>query len=763
MLFLFALCNITFMWGQDVKGKIVDGKDSSELSGVTIKILKSDSVYYSGTTTNAKGEFKFKIPFKQFYLIVSHIGYYESKLFVDNQDGSANKNLGNIIMHEATNSLDEVVVAASPIIEDLNKLVAYPTSKQLKGSVSGVDLLQNLRLTGLFVDPIQQKIEIQGTSGVIYRINGVNATYQQVAALKADEIERVEYAQTPSARELASNSGVINLILKKARTGTYLFADAVGAVSTGFINGNANIKTVFGKSELSLSYVVNWRDYSKRWSHESETYYYPTDTLILNKKGRYAPFGYLSQNINLGYTFNDVKNVLSIQFLNSTYASRDRNYIDVYREKPNPAQSFRNIYAKFDNYTPSLDLYYIRKINEQQAVEVNAVATLMNTDYTRSFVDRYPTHEYVINNMTDGHKKSVIFEGLYYHNKKAINYNVGVKGSFSDVHNTYESEKNRLKRLNLYPYASVDGKMKDIAYSIGTGVEMMYTNDMEKDTRYFRNLTTLSLFYKKNDVWSLRYTFRYTPSYPSLSDLNSIDQKQDSLIVIRGNPLLKPSQTINNKLTFTYAISKVRVTTGLSASKTFDAMGDAFFYDSNISSFVSITKNQEYNRRFGADMNIYLNSIFNLFSLSVGGNWDNYKTKGEGYVHKLNDLTWYVFGAMQLKDFTVDFGYRKPSRQLFGEMLVLSENYSSVGVTYKKKAFSVKTGLYYPFSSGTKYSTERKSAIAPSIRNVYVKDNANMFYVGLSYNISWGKSLFNVKKNMYNSDWDKGVLKINDN
>lgn len=764
ILFLLVFCSVSSAWGQEIKGTVIDGQSSKALPGVTIQILNADSVYYSGTTTNGKGDFKFKVPFKRFYVVASYVGYLENKIVVDNPDIKTSKNLGNIVMHEAAQSLDEVVVTALPIIEDLNRMVAYPTGSQLKASTSGVDLLQNLRLPGLFVDPIQQKVEIQGTSGVLYRINGVKASIQQIIALKADQIERVEYAQTPSARELSSNSGVINFILKKEKTGTFLFVDELGAVSTGFINGTATMKTVFGKSELALNYNVNWRDYSKRTLSETETYYYPHDTLSLDRQGRNAPFGYLSQNINLSYIFNDVKNILSIQFLNSIHSSHDRNYIDVFQNKPNATQSFRDIYAKFDNYTPSLDIYYIRKIRKQQAVELNAVATLMNTDYERNFVETFSTHKSVINNLTDGNKKSAIFEGLYYNREKAINYSVGVNGSYSDITNKYEFEKKRLKRVELYPYVSLDGKVWDLSYSIGSGIEMKYTSNTEKNSKYYRNLTTLSLFYNKNKKWNLRYTFRFTPSYPSLSDVNDVDQRQDSIMIVRGNPLLKPSQSINNKLIFTYSIKdKIRITTSLNASKTFNPMRDAFFYDDQVASFISGIKNQDYDRIVGADMNVYLNSLFKIFSMSVGGNWNNYMTKGEGYTHHFNSWSWYAFAALQLKDFTIDLGYRKPSKQLYGEIIVLGENYSSAGVTYKKKAFSVKAGIYYPFTSGTKYTTERLSMVAPSVRNVYVKDNANMVYVGFSYNISWGKSLFNISKSLHNSDWDKGVMKINDN
>ena len=161
-----------------------------------------------------------------------------------------------------------------------------------------------------------------------------------------------------------------------------------------------------------MNNVVNWRNYSKRYLSENETYYYPDDTYKLDLQGKYAPFGYLSQNINLSYTYNDVKDFLSIQFRNTLYSSHDRNYIDVFQDKPVEQQSFRDIASTFDNYTPALDIYYIRRIDDQQGIEANVVGTLMNTDYKRNFIEKYSNDELIINNITDGKKKSIIFEEI---------------------------------------------------------------------------------------------------------------------------------------------------------------------------------------------------------------------------------------------------------------------------------------------------------------------------------------------------------------
>lgn len=337
-------------------------------------------------------------------------------------------------------------------------------------------------------------------------------------------IQRIEYSQTSSIRDLDSNSGVINIVLKKQNTGTFLFTNVLGAVTTGFVNGNANLKRVYGHSEISFSYNVNWRDYQKRWSRENDSYNSPTDTTNYYREGRNAPFGYLAQDIDVGYTFNKDKNIFQVKLFNSINSSFDRNYTDTYIPGQNTPLYFRNIHTRNKTYLPSLDLYYIHKYDDKQGLELNLVGTIIESDYKRDLTDLYSTKEDYIYNSTDGNKKSLLFENFYYNKKSKLRYDIGSKGSYSKTRNKYYNQgESDVERLELYPYISISGRIHNVSYTIGTGLKMLKMDDKIISKHYYRNLSTLSLFYKKNDIWNIRNVFQYTPSYPSLSNLNYID------------------------------------------------------------------------------------------------------------------------------------------------------------------------------------------------------------------------------------------------
>ena len=752
-------------WGQTVTGKIVSGSDNQELESATIRILNSKKELKEYAITDKHGRFKFNTNLTNFLCQISYVGFKDIQLAIDNTE-LKNRDLGDIIMHvDSSAILTEVMVRVSAVKEEIDKTIVFPTSRQLAVSTSGIDLLKNVHLPGLFVDPVLQNVQIDGSSNIIYRINGMNASLKEIIALKADLIQRIEYSQTSSIRDLDSNSGVVNLVLKKQNTGTFLFTNALGAVTIGFVNGNVNLKRVHGHSEISLNYSVNWRDYQKRWSRENEVYNSPINTINYYREGRNAPFGYLAQDIDIGYSFNKDKNIFQAKLFNSVNNLFDKNYTDTYILGQNIPLYFRNIHAKYKTYLPSLDLYYIHKYDDKQGLEVNLVGTIIESDYKRDLTDFYSTKEDYVYNSTDGNKKSLLFESFYYNKKAKLRYDLGLRGSYSKTINKYyNQEESNIEQLELYPYISINGKKRNLSYTIGTGLKILKMDDKTISRHYYRNLGTLSLFYRKNDVWNIRNVFQYTPSYPSLSDLNNIDQRQDSFMVIRGNNNMKPSQTIYNKLTFNYQLkNKLKATISMNASKIFDAMGVNYYYDASINSFVTQNDNQDYSSVLGASTDISFPSIMDIFDISSGVVWNRYKTKGVDFAHDLSTLYWYLFCNAKIKDFSFDVGYRKPSKSLNSQTVLLNENYSSIGMSYRKKNLSASTGLMFPFTSGTKYGLDRKSSIVPSSRKIYIKDNANMFYLNLSYYISWGKSSSNINKSLDNSDYDSGVTRIRDN
>lgn len=194
---------------QEIKGRVYAADENKPLIGATMRVLTEDSVYVTGFTTDEKGRFRSDIKLDNFWLEISYVGYEKNVVLVQNSDRK-NVDLGIILLALDSINLESVEVVAQGMVHKTGKIMAYPSAKQVEAATSSLGLLKSMMLPQLFVDPVQESISISGVSGVIYRINGVNASLQEVKALNPQQIARVDYSQLPSMRELDSNSGVLD-------------------------------------------------------------------------------------------------------------------------------------------------------------------------------------------------------------------------------------------------------------------------------------------------------------------------------------------------------------------------------------------------------------------------------------------------------------------------------------------------------------------------------------------------------------------------
>lgn len=204
---------------------------------------------------------------------------------------------------DTTLTLGEVTVNGMRTIQKVDRTLFLPTKKMARSSANGYDLLKLMMLPGIKVDPVQQKIESLRGGGVQVRINDVKAGTQDILALQPDEVIRVEYIDNPGVRYSdTSLDAVINYVVKRRYSGYVGGAQTMQAFTTGFNNSSAYFKFNHKKSEFSLSYSFNWRDYDERRYDETADYNFPDGTTRHREyRGYNTPFMYNTHDFQLGY------------------------------------------------------------------------------------------------------------------------------------------------------------------------------------------------------------------------------------------------------------------------------------------------------------------------------------------------------------------------------------------------------------------------------------------------------------------------------
>lgn len=764
---LCLLATIAHASDYKLTGVILSKSDSLPIVGADVYLLKADSSRIKINETNRKGEFQSKVKEASHIIEILAKGYTPAFLSVSG-DGTKDINIGIIYLANKDNKnhkdieLKGVTVLGNWVIQEVDKTIVYPQANQVKISAGSLDLLNVLNLPMLNVNLIDQKVTIGGQPP-LYQINGRPQSREQILGLKPGDILRIEYSNVPSIRYMNQGvGGVINFVLKERTAGENVFLNTMASPMTGFLNGTASVGVNYKKSEITLVYNNNWRDYTKRWTDRSESYIGRNSPINQNSKGLYSPFGYLSQDINLGYTYQfDSKTMLSVMFLNGIGSQHTSINSEISQSNADQYTNFtRASIAKFNAYLPSLDAFFSKKLTNNQSVEFNVVGTLMNSRYKRNLIDRYETADFTTTNNVDNYRCSLITDGVYHKSFKVMNFSLGARHNQNYTRNDYSnSEKEHTTSSDTYLYGELSGAIKKLTYNLGTGLKLYSVDDGNSRRSFTKNLTTLNLLYPFTSNLSVNYLFQYSPTLPSLSQLSNITQNYDSLSQTKGNPSLKPYETVTNRFWFIYTLKKFTANLWLSHTKSFNPIATYTYYDGS-RYFVSEYQNQDYDEQFVNQISLSYSNLLNHFDINVLGGWNRFSSAGTNYQHVLYNLYWQMSVQAYYKKFSLAVSYARPQKSLSAEIISLGDNNSSVTLMYRKGAFAFNAGVYYLFAKGWKNATTSLSAVNPFSQRINIKDNGNMLVLGFTYQFSRGKLLKKSKKNMENADRDDGMLKV---
>ena len=153
--------------------------------------------------------------------------------------------------------LKEVTVQAAMVVHKADRDVYTPSNDIRKRSTTGLSLLGNMMIPSLSVNDIMGTVTANGVA-VQVRINGRQATIEQVRSLLPESIVRVEYHQDPGLRYGGAET-VIDFIVRNPMLGGSLMASTLQAFSA-FNNSGLSLKLNNGKSQFELSGWLNWRN-----------------------------------------------------------------------------------------------------------------------------------------------------------------------------------------------------------------------------------------------------------------------------------------------------------------------------------------------------------------------------------------------------------------------------------------------------------------------------------------------------------------------
>lgn len=749
---------------QDIRlsGKVMDVTRKEPAAFANIVLQTTDSVFVAGTAADARGDFRLdKLSPGDYRLLVSAIGYRTHA--VNLQGLSRSVSLGEIALEEETQQLNEVTVSAANVVNSADRKLVFPSKQQVQASTNGVDLLRNLMLPRLRINPMNEEVSLSDGSTVQLCINGRKTDRTEIKSLQPADIIRVEYLEDPGLR-YGDAGAVVNYVVRRHETGGSGNLDVSQSPHVWWGNQNASFKLNHKKSEFSVRYYGyqhvfgnTWRTRQEHFLMEDGTTLTRTEEGIPTKSEEYA------SGVSAVYNLQETDDYMFNASLSwSDYNTPKRNFHSrLHTLGSSEASTLRMDDSRKRFSRPSLDLYFQKTLKNKQFMALNVVGTYMNTDNGQTYRE-WMGDELLADYFSevDGKKYSLIGEGIYEKQFKTGSLSAGVRHTQAYSDNLYTGTLQygtQMKQADTYAYMQYKGKAGRLGYSAGMGMTRSWLHQVgQEDYETYKVNPRFSLSYTFSNAFYMRLNANMNSNQPSLGQLSAVDQLVDSLQINRGNPSLKPYDSYYAGLSMGYSKGKVN----LNLKSGYWDMDHVIMEETyrEQGKFVHSYANQDRYQAWETELTARVGMLWNVLQLSATTGLNRYWSDGRNYYHTYSN--WYYEGEVNVmyKRWMGYFMIQSNRNRFMGESQTSGENLHLLMLRYRLGKANVGLAVINPFSDNYKREEDNRNRYASYRGAMHIKESARMFFATFSWNFQFGRKYQSEGKRLSNSDTDAGVI-----
>ena len=629
-------------------------------------------------------------------------------------------------------TLQEVTVKGSKVVQRVDGQTIYPTRQQLESSTNGYSLLSKLTLPHLRIDPVMHTITALSNLGnVQVRINGIMASKEDLLALDMKAVQHIDYIDNPGVRYGEGIAYVVNIIVKKPVSGYDIGADLTNTLTA--VNGDETVygKFNYGKSEFGVNYSLGYQNFKGTGYEEQATYELESgEKRSILRQQLDGQNKSLNHNIQLTYSLSDSNYV----FQSKLSASRD---IQPHR-----------LWSKFDSFedrsssrtsSPALDLYFHRDFKRHQSLTANAVATYIKTD---SHAEHNEGGNYAYN--VTGKTYSLWTEAVYENRLKPFTLSLGAQYGQKYINNVYSGDANAdnaMRSSTLYFFGQLKGRLGKLGYMGGLGVSTRYYRQAEWNDRFLLFRPKLTVAYPLARNLRAKYDFEVSQHVSQIALVSDVSIKQNAMETLVGNPEITPNRVTSHDLRLTYSTPRImselqgywRLNANCNMEKYTRKDGHFFQTQTNAGNECSFFFIQSYNRWEAIPEHLSITlygGIYRFYNFTDNyrhtytafnggasveaylGRWtltayaDNGWNFMEGEHRGQQAPAWYLTASYQLKNITLSLYAQHPfcARPLTNKTEVLSR-YIHKDITQHSRDFGnmLTLNITWHLSSGRKY------------------------------------------------------------
>ncbi|MDE6127457.1 MAG: outer membrane beta-barrel family protein, partial [Muribaculaceae bacterium] len=464
----------------------------------------------------------------------------------------------------AGKELQEIVVEAPKMIRKADMDVYYPPRSTVEISKDGMQLLNNLMIPTLTVSDALGTIQAAGEA-VQVRINGREASVDQVRALLPETVRRVEWTDNPGLRYKGANY-VLNFIVANPTVGGSLQVMTRPALNAAWGIHMADAKFNSGRSQFNIGAsfkltegLKSHREYRETFTRpdgssltRSET---PLDGKLDNSFGNlWASYSYIKPDTtvvvveaNAFHKFSDRFSYLGLLSLSD--GSDDIRLSDSHGDK---------------GTTPTLSAYWEQHFANRQLLVVDFKSSLLFGSSYSDYVERDEPSGGILNDIhTDIKDRNQMYalEADYIKNWKNGRLTAGASYTANRNRSEYASLGGKVfhqRQDKVYFFAEYFHRINKVSLTAGLGAQ--YTDFLFKETGQGNNSWNLrpqaTVSYAVNSNHQLRLSFQTWQSAPSLAESNIAPQQVDGFQWRIGNPDLHTSSSYMLTLRYNFGLPR---------------------------------------------------------------------------------------------------------------------------------------------------------------------------------------------------------------
>lgn len=642
----------------------------------------------------------------------------------------------------SAHELQEVVIQAPKVIHKADMDVYHPSQSAVENSKNGVQLLANLMIPSLSVSDALGTITSAGQS-VQVRINGREASVDQVKNLLPSTIKRVEWIENPGLRYNGANT-VLNFIVTNPTVGGSLMLNTIQALNMAWGQYNPSAKFNFGRSQLEVGGGYKLTENLKAHRDYTETFTFPDgQSLIRNETPR---GGRLDNSIgNIWANYNYIKpdtTVIVVEARGFMKPTNQERYFGVMSTSTDARDVFLTDVNGSSGSRPSLSAYWEQHFAGRQILVVDFRSQYYIGRSFSDYMEQQPdTYEYLADIHTNIKDRNQVYaiETDYIKNWSNSRLTAGASYTANRNRSTYENLGGEIfhqRQDKVYFFAEYFQRINKVTMTAGLGAQ--YTDFLFRETNLGSNSWNIrpqaSVTYSINQKHQLRLNFESWQSTPSLAETNPTPQQIDGFQWRIGNPDIKTSNSYMLTLRYNFQIPRVYGQFGVRAYSSPDAITPLLKWEGE--RLVTTYENSRGLQNVSLFLAPQIEITPGWLMLSGYLQWRAERMRGTGY--NLTNSAWSGNAVMQLRHwgFTFTAQYVRAQRDLWGEKISWGEDFNMIDLTYNWKKWGFSAGCLLPFG---RYDQGSKSLSSLNTNERHMRTDFRIPYIGINYNLQWGR------------------------